>query len=358
VRIWVVALLAALVAAAPARAADRTPSQAADTVNQRLFDAQTELILSGPAEAVKDARQAESAYEGELRTTLREADPKADEAIETALDDAVAAARKGDRVKLAAARGAARAGLFKGSFTVTVAAAGRGDAKTARAWLLLREFRTATRFTRPGAEGTLAVDQLARGTLSAARAKQAVTKDLLDAYQARLRELLKDVQDGIDKQLPERQAEASAQAEGYFQILAARYREDRGAAAEQAAEQAFAGLPRTLAAANRALEGFTAAPFTAEEAARRAQQLLQFLALVPVEYGRGVKGTHVTRDFEITEAVAFRTGADGALADLKDQLAKRNQAKTDAGAAALAELGKQVEFANKNKDGVATHEQV
>ena len=51
--------------------------------------------------------------------------------------------------------------------------------------------------------------------------------------------------------------------------------------------------------------GFTAAPFTPEEAARRAQQLLQFLELVPVEYGRGVKGDRVTRDFEITDYAEY-----------------------------------------------------
>ena len=76
---------------------------------------------------------------------------------------------------------------------------------------------------------------------------------------------------------------------------------------------------------------------------------------MPVEYGRGVNGTHVTRDFEITEAIAFRTGAVAAFADLRDQLAKRNEAKTEEGAAALTELGRLVEHANQHKDGVATH---
>src|SRR4051812_36058343 len=357
-RIVVLAAVAAVVASAPARAAEPTPSESADRVNQRLFDAQTELILSSPTTAAKDTRQAKAAYEGELRDTLAQADPDADTTIEQALGDAAAAARQGDRTALAAARGTTRAALFRGAYTVTIQAAGRGDAITARRWLLLREFRTATRFTRPGASGTLALDQLARGTLSAKQAQQAVEKDLLDAYQARLRELLLDAKRGVVQKLPERQAEASAQARGYFEILSARYAEDRGTAAARTARDAFEGLPGTLAAANASLEGFTAAPFTADEAARRAQQLLQFLALVPVEYGRGVKGNHVTRDFEITEAVAFRTGAVGALADLKDQLAKRNRAQTDAGAAALDKLGQQVEFANKNKDGVATHDQV
>ncbi|HEX6026733.1 MAG TPA: FTR1 family protein, partial [Solirubrobacter sp.] len=232
------------------------------------------------------------------------------------------------------------------------------DAATAQRWLLLREYRTATRFTRPGASATLALDQFRRGRLSARAARAAVSKDLLDAYQARLRELLAEIRRGIEQHLPVRVAEASAQAAGYFAILAPRYAEDRGAAALREATAAFAALPASIDRAEHALEGFTAAPFTPEEGARRAQQLLQFLALVPVEYGRGVKGDQVTRDFEIQEAVAFRTGAVAAFADLRDQLAKRNRRSAEAAAAAITELGRLVEAAQKAKRGVPTHVRV
>src|SRR3954451_24610099 len=265
-----------------------------------------------------------------------------DPVVREALADAARAVRRDDQPGLAAARGTVRAALFRGAFAKTLGAAGGGDAATAKQWLLVREYRTATRFTRPGASATLALDQLGRGKIAAPAARAAVAKDLLDAYQARLRDLLADARRGIEQDLAVRRAEASAQAAGYFAILAERYRADRGAAAEGAAAAAFDALPGStdLAAdldrANAALEGFTAAPFTPEEAARRAQQLLQFLALVPVEYGRGVKGTNVTREFEIQEAVAFRTGAVGALAYLRDQLAKRNEVKTTEGAQALA----------------------
>ncbi len=358
------AAAALLVLPAAASAAD-APWQEAGRVTDGLFDAQTELVLDGPDAAVKDATRARDAYDGDLRETLREADPAADDAITTGLRDATRAARDGDQTGLAAARGAVRAGLFRGAYAVTTEATARGDAATAKRWLLLREYRTATRFTRPGAHATLALDQLGQGKITPAAADQAVTKDLLDAYQARLRELLQDARDGIKNDFPARRAEAAAQAAGYFAILAPRYEEDRGAAAEREASAAFAALPgagdglaTALDKADGALEGFTAAPFTPEEAARRAQQLLQFLSLVPVEYGRGTKGDQVTRDFEITEAVAFRTGAAGALADLRDQLAKRDPARTAAAAAALTELGRLVGIASKQKAGVPTHEQV
>ena len=224
----------------------------------------------------------------------------------------------------------------------------------------MREFRTATRFTRPGADATQALARLAAGSLPAAQARQAVAKDLLDAYQARLRELLDDVAAGQERDLPVRRAEAAAQAEGYFAILAARYAEDRGAAPPPSARRPSPrcarrgaagddrrpcrGRPRERAGAP-ALEGFTAAPLTGDEAARRAQQLLRFLALVPVEYERGVSDGRVTKDFEIQEAVAFQGGARAALADLQDQLAKRDAARTAAGAADLERLGALVDQA-------------
>ena len=111
-----------------------------------------------------------------------------------------------------------------------------------------------------------------------------MAKDLLDAYQARLRELLADARRGIEQDLPARRAEAAAQAAGYFAILAPRYAEDRGAAGRAAGVGGVRGAARgrrrarpALDRAEAALEGFTAAPFTPAEAARRAQQLLQFL---------------------------------------------------------------------------------
>jgi high-affinity iron transporter len=352
------ALSVLLLALAPATASAAAPWRAADTMRDALFDAQTELIIGSETGAARAVTRARRAYEGagNLRAGVRAADRATDNAVIAALRDADAAALRGDSVRLAAARGAARAAILRGSFAATLAAVERGDAPAAREWLLLREFRTATRFTRPGANATIAVQRLEDGRLDARRAHQAVAKDLLDAYQARLRELLDDAGRGAEADLPERRAEAAAQAAGYFEILATRYEEDRGAAATAQARAAFAAGDTERAA--EALEGFTAAPFTPDEAARRAQQLLRFLALVPVEYGRGVDDTRVTLDFEIQEAVAFRTGAAAAFADLRDQLAKRDGARTEAAAAGIDRLGRLVGVAAERHDGVPTPEEV
>jgi high-affinity iron transporter len=363
--------LAAMAAlgAASASAASQPAWRAAEALRSGLFEAQSALIVGGPSQASRAIAAARAGYARRLSPELRAADASADRDVRRALAAAARAARAGDDTRLAAARGAARAAVFRGAFAATLAAVDRGDARSARDWLLLREFRTATRFTRPGADATVAVAQLQRGRLTRAAAHAAVAKDLLDAYQARLRELLDDAARGEERDLPVRRAEAAAQADGYFAILASRYRQDRGAAALSGAEDAFAQLRATAlaggasftaarSAAVGSLDGFTAAPFTAEEAARRAQQLLRFLALVPVEYGRGVRDRRVTLDFEVQEAVAFRTGAQGAFADLRDQLAKRDRARADAAAQGLDRLGVVVDAATKRREGVASADDV
>ncbi|HKG02067.1 MAG TPA: FTR1 family protein, partial [Conexibacter sp.] len=217
---------------------------------------------------------------------------------------------------------------------------------------------------------TIAVRRLGERKLDPRRAHDAVAKDLLDAYQARLRELLDDAARGNERALPERRAEGAAQAAGYFAILAPRYRQDRGAAALAGAQKTFATLADAARTGERAaferahadavasLEGFTAAPFTDEEAARRAQQLLRFLALVPVEYGRGTKDDRVTLDFEIQEAAAFQTGSEAAFADLESLLAKRDTARTEQVDSELAQLGALIEQATRRTTGVATAEEV
>jgi high-affinity iron transporter len=358
------AILLALAVPAGADTA-AAPWRQAETVRSGLSAAQTELILGGRAAARREAATAARAYRGPLAAGIRTVAPAADRAARAAMTAAVAAAARGDGVELAAARGRLRGALLRGSAAVTLAAVRRGDVATARSWLLLREFRAATRLTRPGADATKAVDGLARRRIDAPAAAAAVQKDLLDAYQARQRALLAAADSAAAHGLRTPLAANAAQAAAYWPILAPRYAEDRGAAAAAAVGADFAafataarsfdvaGVRAARARLGRALEGFTAAPLTPDESARRAQQLLRFLALVPVEYGRGVKGMRVTQSFEIQEAVAFRGAAAAAFADLEDQLAKRDEARTEAVRTGIAELDGILAAATERTEGVA-----
>ena len=309
-RILVAVLLAALVAPLGAWAAEPTPAQAAETLRANLLQAQMDLGH----------------------------DPQA------ALS------------KLEAARARIWTGVLGGSYRLVEQALAAGDGGSAQRWLSLREFRIATRFSRPAADATLAVDGLLAGTISPADAALAFKADVLDTYQARLSEALNTLRTADQKQYPAQRAEAAALASGYFAILEPAYREQRGpAAADQAlatfarleqAARSGAAVPAVLADVEASLTGFRAAPLSNAEQVRRAGQLLRFLALVPVEYGRGVKGNTVTRDLEIQEATTFRNGAAAAFADLEPLLQSRDAAKTAAIAAGFRTLEQQLSAAS------------
>src|SRR5215203_453360 len=154
-------------------------------------------------------------------------------------------ARSGPRSPTPAARGRLRAALLRGSYAVTTGSVAAGDARRASTWLLLREFRKATRFTRVGVDATLAVRELGRRASTPGRALLGVRKDLLDAYQSSVADHLADADDAAKHGFRARWAETAAVAAGLWQILAPEYAKARGAAARAPADAAFARLART-----------------------------------------------------------------------------------------------------------------
>jgi high-affinity iron transporter len=305
-----------------------------------VFDAQTALLLDEPRSALRLVQRARAQLRGPLAQGLRRSAPGADRAVRSALAAAAVFAHARDETHLAAARGRLRAALLRGSYAVTVAAIRAGDAPAAATWLLLREFRKATRFTRPGVDATLAVRELARGHSGRRAALLGVKKDLLDADQASLADQLALADDAAEHEFHARWAQTAAVAAGLWQILVPEYEKTRGRAALTQADAAFDRLARTalrgdergFAAArkqvSRALDGFTAAPFTAEEQARRAGQLIRFVQLIPVDYGHGTDDGKVTSQFEIQESKAFADAAASAFSDLEEDLTKRKPEAT------------------------------
>ncbi len=304
--------------AAAAAAPETPPWQAAERLRTDLSAAQSALLTGGPARAARAVARARAHYRGELRAGVLAAGPDADAAARGALSDAARAARAGDARALAAARGASRAALLRGAYAAALAAAGRTDPAAARAWLRLRDVRTTTR---PGADATQAVAALEAGRLSPRATRAAIARDVLDASQARLRELLDDAAAGIARGLTVRVAEAAGQAEGSFALLRLRYLQDRGEPVTGRAAARFAALRRAatagratrgqVAAAAAALDGFTAAPPT-RQAVRRAQppdddRIAR--ALDPMEAAVGV-GAGLGLALTLALAVAtFRSGA-------------------------------------------------
>jgi high-affinity iron transporter len=323
------------------------PGQAGEQVRAALLQAQLALPIDRAA-AEQQFVAARAIYATTLSATLSAQASDAHRGVVDGFAHAEQALAVGDATAFAAARAQIWTAILNGSTRIVLEALESGDAATAQAWLPLREFRHATRFSRPGADATRVVRGLAAGTVSSADALQAVRADLLDTYQARLTESLAAVNVTDEQGFASRRAEAAALAEGYFYLLAPAYREQRGDTALRVAQELFAAL-RTAAlrgeaveaarvAAAATLDGFRAAPLSSFEQARRAGQLLRFLSLVPIEYARGVHGGQVMIDLEIREAITFHAGAEAAFNDLRDLLVQNDPVLTERIAVQMANL--------------------
>ncbi|MGA7729859.1 MAG: FTR1 family protein [Chloroflexia bacterium] len=316
-------------------AEDATPASAAEQVRSLLSQAQ--LAIIGGAETGVLLAQAQTIYERDLKPRL-EGVAQSTERIEAAFSQANTALAQGNSPLFATAQVDIWTALLGASYLKAEAAVSHADANGTRQWLALREFRQATRFSRPDADATLAVAALGRGDLSPDLALQAVRADLLDTYQARMEDALRLVPEAHSQGFLVRLAQQTSLASGYFEILSVQYSAQNGAESLSRARAAFGALKQVglegkdptpyLDSVEQALEGFRAAPFTEEELARRAGQLLRYLSLVPMEYGRGVSDGRVTRDLEIQEAITFHTGATAALADLRASLQTIDAVKT------------------------------
>ncbi len=359
------AVVAALLAAAPASA--EPPWQAADAIRADLFEAQTQQLFG---ERTGDSvNAAEKRLEGPLRAGLaRHAGGELRE-IEASLVAARSAAARLDEAALAAARGRVVAALRRGAFAVAIALARQGNAAEARTWLQIRDFRQATRFTRPGVDATEAIDALATREITPAEAVVQIEKDLLDAFQARLATNLDEAAQAAERGFNGRLAETAAIARGYWLALAPEYEEQQGGAERRATSTDVDRLAAAAASGDHAafrsarlrveadLEGFTAAPLTADEQVNRAAQLTRFLDLVPKEFDKGTADGRVTIPFEIQEAVAFMDGVETAFADLEPTLLDRDQAAVATIKAAYVELREDVDSAQQG-GAVAPQEQL
>jgi high-affinity iron transporter len=344
-------LLAFLLGLAPlAHAAGASPLEAAEGIRTGLLAAQLTLAGGDGRQAADMLIALAGAYAGTFHPTFRVTAIAADRRVRTGFDLARGAQAARDPAGFAAARAQIWTAVLAGSFETVEASLKTGRIGEARRWLGVREYRHATRFSRPNADATVALADVAAGAISADEALAAVRADVLDTYQARFNEALRDVAAAAQRGFPTRRAETAALAQGYFAILAPAFSAQRGPGEaarldrrlEQLRDHALAGRPldEVLTQIAATLRGFRAAPLSPREQARRGAQLLRFLELVPVEYARGVRGGRVTIDLELREAIAFRNAAASAFADVRDVLEQRNPAETARIAELLDALGR------------------
>lgn len=302
----------------------------AERVRSSLAEAGLEVSFDR-AEAARLVGQARGAYrtvEGEWR----EADPVAAREVSAALRNADAAAKRGDELALNRAGAAAWTALLRGAYSGLESSVAAGNADAARDWLAAREFRVASPLTRLNADATGAVEALAAGTLEPDAALKAVHSDVLDGYQARLNDALRELETSRGRGFRTLAAGQAALAQGYFQLLRPAYAAQNGDGAAARLDAGFAALPDSLPAVQASLAGFRAAPLSEREITARAAQVTRFLSLVPVEYARGVKPDGgravVTQEVEVNEARTFLGGAVSALADIAPLLPDGDAARS------------------------------
>ncbi|HWV24055.1 MAG TPA: FTR1 family protein [Thermomicrobiales bacterium] len=342
----------------------RDPGTTALAIRSGLYDAQQDILngdngsarkhLDGVADDVSDF------------VALLGSDSAEAESIESSWSDAVAAVEASDPAALASARGTIWTAMLGAAYMQITSAVAVGDAGTAGSWLLLREFRPTTKFSRPGANATLSIRNLKDGSISPDEALAAINADLLDTYQSKLDDELLTLTTATSKGFTVRAAESSAMIQGYWSILEPTYATQFGP--ESAADAnatvrelvdtvAEGGSPEGAIADVTALSrSFRAAPLSEDELARRAGQLTRYLSLVPVEYGRGVKNGTVILDLEIQEAQTFLDASRASFADLHLFLEGQDAAKTDEIEAILLNLDSQIKAAATHTNVVDSSE--
>ena len=347
---------------------EQFPWQLAETLRQTLFETQKALLLKRPDEAQTQVAAAQALYDETLSASLAADAPEAQSLIRAQLAAAQAAVAGGDAAGLALARGQIWTGLLLAGYRGALHAVQQDQAEAAHRWLLLREFRPSTRFSRPDADATLAVEALKQGDITPAEAEASLKADLLDTYQALLNQELEVIETAAAQDFTIRQAEAVGVTAGYWRILQPAYEAQLG---QDAGQQANAVFVRLLAAGptgqidvvrplldevRTTLRTFRAAPLAEAELARRAGQLLRFLSLVGVEYDRGVEEGQIFLDFEIQEATTFAGGARAAFEDLRLPLENRDPDHTAAIEALIDKLQTAVQAANRKETVV--HEDI
>ena len=316
-----VVFLAALVFPAPTQAASDPPWKLAADLRTHLAEAERALILGQRPAARSHVRQAlPRAYQ--LAELLRE------DEIDAAFREVEAAAERGDHVRLAAARARLQTAVLGAAYRTVLRSLERGQSPRRSAGCSCASSGPRPASRAPGPTRRSPSPRSPTGAGRASRRLPAVRADYLDTYQARLRGALEAADEARDvaslpasrprARSPAATSPCSSIASGGSTALGGRTGERRLRPARGGgAHLGRAVYVRPREAVERALDGFRAAPLSREEEIRRAGQFLRFLALVPVEYGRGVADGRVTLAFEIQEAITFRDGAAQAFADLE-----------------------------------------
>jgi high-affinity iron transporter len=323
--------------------------QAGNTILNHFFEAQQSLFDAADAEdatenyqaASDQIQQALALYEQVIQPALQTTAPDVDAEIRRAFSDSQQAALDSDAAALAYATSFTWTSILRGSYLVIMNAVQNGDAATAEAWLRLREYRQATKFSMVDNPAAQAVARMQADGGNVDEVGVSVANDLRDAYTFRLRDALNKLQEAVAQDFTTRTANWAARVEGYFGILEQDFTVKRGEEDTLALQQHLTDLKATalsgdLEGASEAghqismlLANYQPVALTEEEIVKRAQLLYLFIDLIQVEYGRGVHNGEITIPIEYQEATTFHSQAVALYEELHPIMAERDVQATD-----------------------------
>lgn len=339
------ALLAVLGPAAgaqvPWRDAEALRAESAQ-IQRRLFRAPDAALKADAAARLEAARRL---WQERLRAAYEEAAPSALGPIDEAVETFAGAAGRWDPAAAAAAGARIWTGLLDGAFRAGLARLDAGEVEAAAGWLNIREYARASRDT----AASIALREALAGRMAPEEARGVIETELLGVYAGELRKAVAEARShhaaGYGVQL----AGALARAGGLHALLSESLAVRLGAQQTGRIAQAFArledrsqlkdtDLDMLLADIEARLATYAPASLSPEDLDRRVRLLARFVAMVPVEYGKGVRDGEIVIPFEYFEAGLFRDRAAMLLGDLGYDLAARSPQAFDRLSAILKEL--------------------
>ena len=242
--------------------------------------------------------------------------------------------------------------MLKGGYAATLKAIEQNQPGDAQDWLQVRAFRKSTKLNAARADATQALADWSAGKLSQSETIAATKADLLDAYNALLREALSATEKSAAKQIKESAAENAALAQGYFGIVQAEYETQRGKEQTNAVQKNFVQLIQSATTGDwsslithqssliASLDGFNPVPLSAKDIASKGAQMMQFLHLAQVEYEKGVRNGQVTVPLEYSEAKTFVEQSTALLNEIKPVLVQKDSTALAQLEAKLSELSR------------------
>ena len=157
---WFVGLILAcalVLFALPVVAQSDTPQANAEQIRQALFTAQSKLLLGDQVAAVNAMADAYNGYQASLQPIFSKEVPDIATVLDKAFKQASNAVQANDQLRFAITRGTIWTNFLNASSQLTIQAVKANDGKLASQWLLLCEFTSSTKFSRPNADATKAL---------------------------------------------------------------------------------------------------------------------------------------------------------------------------------------------------------